>query len=105
MDKIIRREGSNVYFSKKFLEKKRYGALGGLLLERIIDLGRWEAEYEMVFEHEGKYYMTTYTKGATEMQFDSQPWEDMDEVCCTEVEKKVVSVEKWVPVKVEGGEK
>lgn len=43
--------------------------------------------------------MTTYSVGATEMQ-EERPWEfDGDEIVCTEVEPKEVTVVTWIPVK------
>lgn len=47
--------------------------------------------HEIVFEDNGKFYQTTYSEGATEMQYES-PWEYDDEVECTEVELREVKV-------------
>lgn len=65
--------------------------------EKIIDTSRWSNEYEIIFEHDGKYYRTYYSSGATEMQ-DESPWENEEEVECTEVEEKIVETLKWVEV-------
>jgi hypothetical protein len=71
----------------------------GAIEEEIIDESRWSLTLEIIFEYEGKYYQTWYSKGKTEMQ-DESPWEYEDEAECTEVEKKLVQVEKWVPVEL-----
>jgi hypothetical protein len=89
----------NRTFNKEFLINELdlpYGALE----RRIIDTSRWSNIYEIIFEYEGRHYKTTYSEGATERQ-DESPWEYDDDVECVEVEKKLVQVEKWVPVKGE----
>lgn len=63
----------------------------------IIDTTRWSVVYDIVFEHDGKFYRTSYSVGATESQ-DESPWEYDDDVNCHEVELKEVTVERWVPV-------
>lgn len=65
--------------------------------DRILGKGRWSTHHELVFQHEGKYYRTTYTKGATEMQ-EERPWEYEKDVECEEVTQIPVTVMKWVPV-------
>jgi len=85
-------------FSREFLREELdlpYSALE----ERIIEVTRWSIQYEIVFEYEGKFYMTYYSEGATEMQ-DESPWEYDETVECTEVELKDVTVKKWVPIGV-----
>lgn len=67
------------------------------LEDKVIDTSRWSIEHEIVFEDDGKYYQTAYSVGATECQ-EERPWEYEDEIECTEVEKKMVMVEKWVAV-------
>lgn len=67
--------------------------------DKIIDSGRWSIHHKIVFKDtDGKFYQTTYSVGATECQ-DEHPWEYESMVKCTEVEKKQVMVEQWVPVK------
>ena len=61
----------------------------------LIDTSRWSIHYSIVFAHEGKFYKTSYSVGATESQ-DESPWEYQDEVECTEVEAKEVTVTTWV---------
>lgn len=61
----------------------------------IVDTSRWSIHHEIIFEHDGKFYRTHYSVGATEYQ-DESPWEYDDEVECTEVELKQVMVTKWV---------
>jgi hypothetical protein len=66
--------------------------------DKVIDNSRWSIQHEIVFEHEGKFYRTYYSVGATESQ-DEGPWEYDDEVDCTEVVKQEITVMAWVPVK------
>jgi hypothetical protein len=65
--------------------------------KRVIDTTRWSIIYEIVFEYDGKNYMTTCSVGATEQQYE-EPWEFEDDVECTEVELREVVVKKWVDV-------
>lgn len=65
--------------------------------DTIIDNSRWSIIHEIVFEDKGKFYMTTYSVGATESQ-DESPWEYDNEVECAEVELKEVKIKKWVKV-------
>jgi hypothetical protein len=62
--------------------------------DKIIRQGRWSVQYERVFKHEGKFYLTTYSVGATESQ-DERPYDyEPDEIEC----KEVFPVEKTVIV-------
>jgi len=66
--------------------------------DHIIENTRWSIIHEIVFkDKDGKYYQTWYSVGATEMQ-PEKPWEYEDEIECTEVEQKPVTVMQWVPV-------
>ena len=67
------------------------------IVNRIVDTTRWSIIHEIVFEDNGKFYMTTYSEGATEIQ-DERPWEYDDEIKCIEVELKEVKVKKWIHV-------
>lgn len=63
----------------------------------IVDTSRWSINHEIIFAHDGKFYRTHYSEGATEMQ-DESPWEYNNEVECTEVELREVKIKKWVDV-------
>ena len=65
--------------------------------DKIIDTSRWSIFHKIVFEDNGKFYSTTYSVGATEMQ-DERPWEYTEIVECTEVELREIMVKEWVPV-------
>lgn len=68
------------------------------LEEEIVDQSRWSTFYNIIFrDKDGKYYSTEYSRGSTECQ-DESPWEYEHEVECVEVEKRLVTVEQWVPV-------
>lgn len=89
-------------FNKEYLTKELGLPYDCKLIEDdIIDTTRWSIVHEIVFEDKGKFYMTTYSEGATEYQ-DERPWEYEDEVKCTEVELKEVKVKKWIPVEEQG---
>lgn len=83
-------------FKKEFLMND-LGLPYDAIKDDIVDTSRWSIHHEIVFEHDGKFYRTGYSEGATEMQCES-PWEYEDEVDCVEVELKKVKVLKWVPV-------
>ena len=61
----------------------------------ITGTSRWSIHHEIVFEHDGKFYRTNYSEGATESQ-DESPWDYEIEVECVEVELKEVKEKKWV---------
>lgn len=84
-------------FSKDYLVNELDLPWCNTIVDRIINTTRWSIIHEIVFENQGKFYMTTYSEGATECQ-DEKPWEYDDEIKCTEVELKEVKVKKWVPV-------
>ena len=66
--------------------------------DRITRTRRWNAFHEIVFQDkDGKYWSTGYSCRLTEMQ-DERPWEYEYEIECTLVEKRLVQVERWVPV-------
>jgi hypothetical protein len=82
-------------FSKEFLQEQ----VGEGVQKTIVKHSRWSVHYKEIFEHEGKYYRTFYSVGATESQ-DEQPYEyDEDMIECLEVQqvKKYMSV--WEDVK------
>ncbi|OEU75207.1 MAG: hypothetical protein BA874_03730 [Desulfuromonadales bacterium C00003068] len=83
-----------IYFTKEFL-KDELDLPFRAIHDEIMDSNRWSTQYEIVFEHEGKFYLTHYSVGATEQQ-DESPWEYEDRVGCTEVELKEVVVKQWV---------
>ncbi len=84
-----------VYFQKDFLMNELGLSYDNTIEEHIVDLDRWSAIYEIIFEYNGNFYRTRYAKGATELQ-DEQPWEYVDEILCEEVEQKQVTKMEWV---------
>ncbi|MBA7652745.1 hypothetical protein ES703_60584 [subsurface metagenome] len=87
-------------FDKKFMQNIVYeewekGEDIEVVYDNTIDNTRWGIIHEMVFKYNGVFYMTTYGKGATELQ-DEAPYEYADKVECTvvvPVEKKVIVYE------------
>ncbi|MDD4779099.1 MAG: hypothetical protein PHT02_00650 [Tissierellia bacterium] len=87
---------NKIKFSKEFLRNELdlpYGAIE----DNITDTSRWSIHHTIIFEHEGKYYRTHYSEGATEMQ-DERPWEYDNEVECTEVHQVEKVVKVWEAV-------
>lgn len=84
-------------FSKDYLKDELDLPYSNTVVDKIIDTTRWSIVHEIVFEYNGKFYQTTYSEGATEMQYES-PWEYDDEVECIEVELREVKIKKWMPV-------
>jgi hypothetical protein len=81
-------------FSRDFLSAME----GETVYDRIVRHSRWSVHHERVFKHEGRFYKTTYSEGATENQ-DEQPYEYGDaEIECAEV----FPVERTVVVYEEG---
>jgi len=81
-------------FKTSFL-KRELDLPSSALVDDIIDTSRWSTHHKIIFEHEGKFYQTEYSRGSTEQQ-DERPWEYEEEVDCDEVELKEVKVMRWV---------
>lgn len=64
------------------------------LSDVIVDHTRWSVVHEIVFEREGKFWKTSYSTGATEIQ-EERPWEYEEEVECEEVEPREVTIKRW----------
>lgn len=77
------------------------GDLSGkdVVLREIVGHSRWSVDYYLVFAHEGKFYSTTYERGATECQ--EVDWPKSFE--CEEVEPYQASVTKYRLVGVVNG--
>lgn len=82
-----------IFKSKYLLER---GLPGTAIENKLVSNTRWSLIHRIIFEHEGKCYQAYYSEGATEYQ-DESPWENEDEVRCTEVEQIEVLVREWVP--------
>lgn len=84
-------------FSKDYLKEELDLPYSHIVEDKVVDNTRWSIIHEIVFEDNGKFYQTEYSVGATEMQSE-EPWEYEDEVECTEVELREVTVKKWMPI-------
>lgn len=62
--------------------------------DEVIDTSRWSIHHKIIFEHDGKFWQTWYSVGATEMQ-DEAPWEYEKEIECTEVHQVEKLVKIW----------
>ena len=80
------------------LELISYGHVPGFeLIEDVItDTGRWSIHHRIVFKHDGKYYETSYSVGATECQYEV-PFDGMKIVSATEVVPQKYTAIKYVP--------
>lgn len=90
-------------FSKKMMQEIAYDdySEANLIEDNIVEVSRWSIIHEIIFEYKEKFYKSSYSKGATEMQ-DESPYEyDEDMINCTEVEQKEIMVKQWVEVKNE----
>lgn len=71
-----------------------------LVKEELFDTSRWSHHYERIYKdlNTGKFYSTTYSRGATECQ-DERPYEfDGPEVDFTEVVPRETVVIEYVVV-------
>lgn len=85
-----------VKFHKDFLINE-LGLPDNAIKDTITSTSRWSIHHDIVFAHNGKFYETYYSVGATEMQ-DESPWEYDTEIECTEVHLVEKTVKVWVPV-------
>jgi hypothetical protein len=80
-------------FSKEFLRDDG----GETVYDRITEHSRWSVHHERVFRHEEKFYLTTYSVGATENQ-DVSPYEyEGDEIECVEVFPREKTITVYEP--------
>lgn len=83
-------------FSKEFLKEGLHDSRNTVLTE-ITDATRWSVVYWRVFVHEGKFYGTYYSRGATESQ-DESPYEyDDEEIECPELVATQKTITVYVP--------
>ena len=80
-------------FTKEFLLDSLDDA-NATVYDKIVDHSRWSIHFERVFKHEGKFYRTNYSRGATEVQDERAYDYQQDAIECPEV----VPVEKLVTV-------
>lgn len=83
-------------FPKETLREMLWEDVDGfeIVENEISGTSRWSIHYRLVFKHDGKFYLTSYSVGATESQ-DESPFEySPDEVEC----KEVFPVEKTIIV-------
>lgn len=86
-------------FTKQFMQEVVWNERDDVevLVNKIVDVGRWSIAYELVFKYQDVCYASGYSRGATEQQ-DEAPFEfDDDMIECTvvvPVEKKVIEYVK-----------
>lgn len=85
----------------KFKKEDLQEAIGDpdtTVLDEIVGKSRWSIEHRRVFRHEGKFYETHYSRGATESQDERAYEHDDDEIECPEVfaREKTVTVYEQV---------
>ena len=77
-------------FKKEDLLEGRFNTIE----RKITSIGRWSTHYRDIFEHEGKFYETKFSRGSTEQQDESPYQYDPDEIEC----KEVFPIEKTIIV-------
>ena len=83
-------------FKKDFLRWQQWDKT---IYDKLTGHGRWSIHHECVFQQDGKFYLTTYSEGATESQ-DESPYDyDPDEIECPEVEPKEVTTTIYVELR------
>lgn len=67
------------------------------------DTRRWVSVHSLIFRapDDGKAYRVYLTRGLTEEQEDTDPWNGDTTVEATEVELRPVTVQRWFPVESE----
>jgi hypothetical protein len=66
--------------------------------DEVYDNGRWTVHHRLIFSHGNKHYQVDYQRGSTEYQ-DERPFEyDSNDIVCILVEKKEVTVTRFMPV-------
>jgi hypothetical protein len=83
-------------FSKEFLQEGVYDD-EATISDRITGNGRWSIHHERVFKHEGKFYLTKYSVGATESQYESPYQYDGAEIECAEVFPREKTITVYEP--------
>lgn len=82
-------------FSKEFLLESLDDD-GTTVEDKIVDTTRWSVLHRRIFRHDGKFYCTRYSVGATEQQ-DEQPYENAgDEIECQEMVAKEKTITVYV---------
>jgi hypothetical protein len=87
----------NIQLHKDYLIKE-LNLPDAAIKDTIIETTRWSIIHEIIFAHDGKFWKTTYSVGATEVQ-DESPWEYDDLVDCREVQLVEKTVKVWEEVK------
>lgn len=79
-------------FTKEFLQKME----GDTVSDIMVGHSRWSVSHERIFKHEGRFFKTYYSVGATESQHEVPYEYERPEVECQEmrlVEKTVTVYE------------
>jgi len=99
IDEVLKSKDGKTFIKNEYLQEIADEYADGIeeyVYNKVIDTSRWSTHYEQVFKLGGKYFMTHYSEGATEMQFES-PYEYEGEwVEVIEVVPKEVTVTKYV---------
>jgi hypothetical protein len=84
-------------FPKKLMLEVLWDDVGEIVRDEIVGKRRWADMHELIFALDGKLYRCSYDRGSTEQQ-DEGPWEHVETVECTEVERyeKVVQAYRAV---------
>lgn len=80
-------------FDKEFLQEFD----GDTVYDRIVGHSRWSVRHERVFAYEGKFFLTTYSRGATEAQEESPYEYEAEQIECAEVFPRETTVTVYEP--------
>jgi len=100
INEVLKVKDGKTIIENEYLREVAYEYADGIeeyVYNKVTDTDRWSTHYEQVFKLSGKYYLTYYSEGSTEIQ-DESPYEYEGEwVEVTEVVPKEVTVTKYVP--------
>lgn len=100
MEEAKKRVPVKVSFSKEKMLEVLCGDIGEIVSDEVVGKRRWSVDHRLIFALDGKLYSASYSVGATEQQ-DECPWEHVDHVECTEVERYEKVVQAYRPVLVD----
>ena len=88
-------------FKKEFLQEDVLEEVNSdvkIVQDEVIDFGRWSVLHDLVFGYENKFWNVSYSRGATEQQYESPFEHDSDEISCTEVQPIQKTITTYIPV-------
>lgn len=72
---------------------------GEIIENDVVDTSRWSIHYNLVFKFNDKFYNTSYSRGATESQYEDPFEYEDDEIECVEVAPVTKTITIYAPIK------